>query len=464
LITTFDHHFAGSLFRQVPRPGNITYLELKPRSTLRDSARIARHRMHIDRLREAWVDDDHDSERIKDFCAEARRTLEGAFRDLIWPGRIAVAGDETMEPLRAKLSTLTQQAGIYANKIFKDLCAHAAFGDQIFREGINWAAHFPADQLSVHHARQVDQHLGALLKLVDAGQAYLDEALTRETVGAGAAVIPFPMHHCPVAFVPEIGRAAAQDGRAVDNEAVTEASGPVRLVPNRHQLLVVGRGLDWLPGLLSPGDLVIVDGDEAANNGLALVWDNERGTPYLGWLQPVRGMERRIVLHGVPVQPGSKQKSFARIFDLDRCTTHTIAGILFGRAPAPAKPLDFHEDDDPFAGIEGAILIDAGMSAAPALIPGNHILVGPPLPEIGSTRSLKGKTYAVRLSNGEKVVKRIGHALDRAGAVRMLERIGEEGEDLPARLTEEASTSFAQLPSVEEMRPVLGYWFAAGTS
>lgn len=461
LIVTFDHHFAASLFRQVPDPDMIKYLEITPRSTGWDRVRIARHRLHIDRAREEWRADDHNPALIVAFCTEARRTLECAFRDLIWPSSTAVTGDETLQPLREKLRALTRRADVYAEKPFKDLVGHAAFNDPTFREGINWAVHSPATQVVFAHAERVDTHLDALLRMVDAGQALLDQALTNGPLPTAATVIPFPERPCPAAKLAEIGRAAAQDGTAVDGEAVEEASGPVRLIPGRHRLLVVGRGLDWLPTVLTAGDVVVADADVEPDKGLAVVWDGERQTPFVGWLQPGRGVEHKFVLHGTPVQHLDKRKGFARVFDKDRCTVHAVAGILFAKGPASAKPLDFHEDDTPFAGMEGAVLIDAGWSAAPVLLPGHHVLVGPALGEINSTDALAGRIFAVRLDNGNQMVKRVGNALDRTGAARVLESIGEEGDSPPVRLAEGAGAAFGHLPAVEEMRPVLGYWFAA---
>lgn len=461
LVVTFDHHFAASLFRQVLRPDMITYLEITPRSTGRDRVRIARHRLHIDREREMWRAEDHDPVRLVAFCTEARRTLECAFRDLIWPSSTAVTGDETLQPLREKLRALTHRADVYAEKPFKDLVGHAAFDDPMFRNGINWAAHFPSEQVVFAHAERVDAHLDALLRLIDAGQALLDRALTNAPLPAVATIVPFPIRPCPAAKLSEIGRAAAQDGTAVNGEAVEEASGPVRLIPSRHRLLAIGRGLDWLPGVLTAGDVIVVDADERPEKGLAVVWDGERQTPFVGWLQPGRGVESTIVLHGTPVQRMAKRKGFARVFDKDRCTVHGVAGILFAKAAAPAKPLDFHDDDTPFAGMEGAVLIDAGWSAAPVLLPGHHVLVGPALGRVDLTDALAGRVFAVRLDNGDQMVKRIGSALDRAGAARVLESIGEEGDSPPVRLAEGTGPEFAHLPAVDEMRPVLGYWFAA---
>lgn len=454
VIVTFDHHFAASLYRQVPKADDVTYLELHPRSTNQERVRIERHREQVDRRRDEWHDDDHNQALIAAFCLEARRTLESSFRDLLWPSGQAVTGDEALRVLHEAVRALTKRNGVYAEKCFKTLVDHPAWSVEDFRTVMNWSAHFPAENLVTSHARLVETHLDPLLKAVEACQTRLDQAMTQGAKIAGAIILPFPASPVPATALPEIGRAAAQRGIMVDGDTAVEMEDVVRLDPERHRLLAVGKGLHWLPGVLTPGDVVVADMERPTLEGLVVVWDGSRQTTTIGWAQPGRGGERGLVLHGAP------HSGFARIFDPARCTVMAVAGILIGLAPPPKQPLTIWEHDQPFSGMDGSVAVE-GRSAAPFLLPGDHVLTGPAVTEIRPGSGLSGRPVVARLDDGTQVIKRIGPAIDSAGKVRLLESLGAQGDTIPVRLSETADDAFTRFVRVVEVRPILGFWFVS---
>ncbi|MFP5516984.1 MAG: ATP-binding protein [Alphaproteobacteria bacterium] len=458
IVTTFDQHFAGSLFRQVDNTDAIDFRQITARSTGRPRACIEQHADRLKRVYDEWKADDANLQRIRAFCGEARIVLERDFRDLVWPGPLALTGGESLEDLRGRLNALIGRGAPYDAPVFRRLANHPALDDTDFRTATNWSHHHAEENLQPVHALCVRKRMGELQGLIDECHRRLDRELEKGPLRLSPTIIPFPEHSCPARQLPVIGAAAARDHAAVDADAaVPPEEGVVGLEPGRHAVASIGTTLDWLPMLLNAGDLLILDRrTRPAAGRLAVGWNGETGRPSVGWYQKTGG--DGFVLHG---DPGT---SHVKSGQAPAWECYAVAGILFGRGvPGLAPPLTFQDaDGDLFHGIDGSVDVLAGRSAVPLAWPGDHALVGPPLPIEGAGPP-PGSIVAVELDDGTgeitREIKRLGRRLDPEGRVRMLESLGPEGEARPVRLSGDAQG--LALPRVKELRRVLGFWFTA---
>ncbi|KAA0572672.1 hypothetical protein FZ983_31570 [Azospirillum sp. B21] len=465
LITTYDQHFAGSLFRQAKGKG-IEFLQILPRSTGEGCARIRRHQLHIELVHEDWQRSDHDPTRIRAFCDEARIMIEQGLRDLIWPSPAVVAGSETMQPLMLKLQRLIGRGGPYSNPAFSALMKHQALKDQVFSEAVRWAHHYPAEDLGHTHAKQVGKYLDPLLHSFEQCRGVLDEALSQGPLSLQLApaapdadIVPFPERPCRPLRLYQIGRAAAEGGAEVDDGDGVGSDIGVSLVNGQHQLFGVGKALTWMPRLFQAGDVLIVDCKALASGGLALVWDGARKQAEAGWLKPVQGRPGTVIL------VGDHDTGYAREFDTDVNECHPVVGILFRGARANAgKALEPLDACPRFADVEGTVVIDQGDSAEPLLHKGDSVLVGARVGDPAGVSALASSPVAVRLEGGRRLVKRLGEKpLDAKGRVWVLDNLGIQGNGAVIRFGEDIPDGFAAVPRADSIRPILGYWFSRQT-
>ncbi|MBY0249778.1 MAG: hypothetical protein K2X54_00100, partial [Methylobacterium organophilum] len=404
VIVTFNHHFAAALSRNAAH-GAVASFEIVPRAKRGLRATVRPLATELERAQQAWRREDQDLRCVAAYCAEARVYLERALCDLLWSSRIAVHGGESLQPLFDKLASLAKRGAPYDKDCFRSLIGHPAWRDDKVKQAINWSHHHARVDLKPPHAEHLDEHLDALIGLIEACQKALDQVMAAGRAPAVETDAVLPARAFAQIFIPVQGALAARERVSVDEASAPEPTDPLVIDPERHALFVAGSGLTWLRPICEAGDVLVVEREPGIGNALSVAWDGHKA--FAGWL-------RRSSRSGAMLLEGNPDHHFLLDIDPGLYTIHPIAGILFKAAADQGGVIGPYDAPPLMARLKAAVPIVTGRSAEPVLRVGNAALIGAPLDGWPAERD----AVAVRLSNGEQVLKRLGRRLDSKGHVR----------------------------------------------
>lgn len=464
IIASYDKDFLGKILANATSgedratSGKIECREIHPLSTGHVVRRLMRWSHVVEAVRQKWKKDDHHSARIKAYCAETRIWLEGSIAALLCVSPLPIVGTEALEALKEKLR-LSRTARPYDSTKFTELLNFLDPLDPKARDGLNWSHHFAEMDLTVDHAKAVEKVIDDLFRLVRECEQILDE-YSLGTAGVTApAPTPEPAAPAPVTDIRTrsrpstlrrfqlVGSVAAFSRTAVDDGGLPPG-GTLDLDPERHGWLMTRA--QWMPSLLQPGDMVIIDYDGPPIPGRpVIVFDH---MPMIGWL--LKRNASQVVI------AGDTGHEFVRTYGPE-IEVMPVLAVLFGLSAGSGPILDVPPNEAVFETIVGAVAIDAGSSAEPLLVAGDHVLVGNRMNNFDEIRSSSRPYLAARLSDETNVVKRLGKRTGPNQSILLLDDLA-SGQGSMAVAAPGAEPN--GVPTIELAAPVLGFWFTGSRS
>ncbi|MBI2240640.1 MAG: hypothetical protein HYU59_07535 [Magnetospirillum gryphiswaldense] len=415
MIMTFDRVFtarvarAGDCRMGAALSEKVEAYKIVARGDIHACVGLKRDELALNAYRASWQVDKADADKIKAFCRETRQFMERVLVDLLTEAGEPVHDHPTLDPLCARVRNLCKRSDLALNaQPFRQLLQLLPDGDpakETLSQALNWSNHFQADEsLTQLHAKAVDDMLDHFMDLREQCLDLLDNRSMPKAANANDPVIGAP---APAAKVTVIGLAAASEGPSGPDADLSADEADIRSFdPETHQAFGVGQAARWLPFPLQPSSMVICEREpvKPKKGEFVVVANQGTGQALIGWCQ-MDGAER-VLLAGL----GGEFIASSVAADCD--IYRVVAGVFDGGAtdPRPCHPL---EKPDLLRNFKHAAQISVGDSAEPLLKKGDLVLLGPAVPPDTVFSAAEDSVFAVQLSDGRVVIKRVSGLANR---------------------------------------------------